>query len=367
MTRYRKWIDGVSVFALIASVLLATVLPTTMSVAVAQDGGEDEAIIARLLGATTFPAAGAYRQVSTDTLDLGLELSLAGFGFSVVDSATYETTITAIADAETGDWNAQLLVNGKVSTQESSLGASDITDGSFTAEFRVVDGALYLNVTESFSTDSDADPLPTGWVLIEPDVAALDDVAGTLERRFEGTLLQNYPFSYIATFATPASTARSDASMFGDVFGETMTGMQLQELLETALNLSVTPQTLPDGRDVDVITFALDFAALMALGADSTDLGFDLPLDGTDQTTLEALLEGFEFRLSVALDDQDRIAATGYTLALNVDSDDIGDLFGEAPQGLEGASSSLVLNATLDVQTVLDAADDAAPVAAPAD
>lgn len=312
MSIFRTLIAGGLLIALVAAVI------PMQNRAVAQDGGDDTAIIERLMNVEPIASFASYTLTSYETSDLFIDISFAGFGLASTENTDFVTVATIIRDDGTGNPNLVVTVTGTTNTVETGFGQDTTAVTTVVAEFRLVGGALYLNVIEQATDDEDIELLPTGWLLLSSDVTSMADLDEAFSTRFEDTVLDGFPFSIIADVVSNTADELDVDDGLLDLLGD---DEQLADLLDSVLDLSLKQEVLPDGRTVDAIGLGLDFATLMSLASDEIDLDLAEEENPAMTAVLESMFSDLVLDLDILLDDQDRLAGYGFDLGFGFDAD----------------------------------------------
>ena len=282
-------------------VLLALMLTALGSLtALAQDGGvsdEEMALLGRVLAAVEKrDTYSSYAVVGHSEEAFAVEVSF--FGQSITNG---ETTITdyerAVIETESGP-NVQAVTTVSYESEAAEIGESESSSYTVNAEFRLVDGVLYVNASYE-EAEGDVPELPEGWVEVSD---ALD-----------------YPLADVLALSEYQDLGIED--FFADE----------EDFLKAVTSVTSETGTLEDGTEVEFITIEFGGEGLLA----SMDLDTDDPMS---LAIMQAIMDsGSLMTVVVALDADDNMLGVGLEMDIVLTQDDLGDLMAEAglPEGTE--------------------------------
>jgi hypothetical protein len=323
-----------SLLVLIMGALAITMLLPAGTSVRAQDGLSDEEIatLDRLEAAIdNFTAYTSYTSYVVELESQVIAVSISGFDLELAETTNREITGAYI----NADGVENIQAEALVTTQNSDGTSGTETAATIQAEVRVVDGTVYV-MAEYLDSEGTVPDLPAGWIVVD-----------------EMNVLQ-YDFLDIGDLIESATSEATAAIDDSDLFDD-------RELLESSLeSVTVDPIELEDGTLVDLITLTLGPEGFTQLLGDTLDLG--LGDESGMAEMMDAMFEGISFNFQVALDADDNVRQTVFTLTINVEDLDA-SFIPEVPEGME-ASLSISMD-RVETTTYSDINADLEPVAAP--
>jgi hypothetical protein len=322
-----------SLLLLIFSALAVSMLLPAGTAVRAQDGLSDEEIatLDRLEAAIdSFQEYSSFTSYAVELESQVIAVSISGFDLELAETTNREITGTYINNDGVENISATALVT----TQELDGTSGTETAATIEAEVRVVDGIVYVMATYLDSEGSVPD-LPQGWVEVDATNMLLFDFLDVSD------LLEGED--------TPDGNI-DETDFFTD-----------REKLESVLeSVTVDPIELEDGTAVDLITLTMGAAGFTELLGDTLDLGLG---DDTGMAEMmDAMFEGIAFNFQVALDADDNVRQTVFSLTINVEDLDA-SFIPDVPEGME-ATLSIAME-RVETTTYSDINADMEPVAAP--
>ncbi|MBN1681209.1 MAG: hypothetical protein JW966_13060 [Anaerolineae bacterium] len=215
---------------LVCLIAVAGILPVS-----AQDGGltgDQQALLDRL--AATVDRIEGYSSYKLNTVEVRTdELELTASGTTLI--GLVEATLTS---ERFDTWGDNPMAHSFVSAEVTQKGLRETaaTNYSIDAEFRYVDGAVYVLAERETAADAALDPMPEGWVQVEDEETwpALEHIRMDI-------------------FLDRAA---------GETLSDELKG--LRDTITRAVDVSSEPGTLDDGTPVDVISTVVDADGIIA-------------------------------------------------------------------------------------------------------
>ncbi|MBZ0310266.1 MAG: hypothetical protein K8I82_29670 [Anaerolineae bacterium] len=283
-----KWI-------LLVAALLMTLLPAVG----AQDGlsEEEQALLERvttaLQGVETYTS---FETTVTLTETQTIDVALLGQQSNQVSSSVVQLDAVVI-DSNGDNPNVSGTAVATVSEAEDNL----TTDYVLEAEFRFVEGVLYVNAQYADGTTGPL-PLPEGWVTVDDveapefEVLNLDEVVGDMMNLDEANENDNL----------------LDA---------------LGKVAEAATSVTLTEEEI-DGTAVEVVTITFNWTGIRDV------LAADNPPDASNPFfAIIEQIEGDIASISLVLDENDQVIGYRFNLSMTVAEVDLSQFTDEVPAG----------------------------------
>jgi hypothetical protein len=260
-----------------------------------------------------------------------ITVSISGFDVAITETTNRDINGTYVVVDVVDNVHATATVT--VIQSDTSSG----TESAYTvdAEIRSVDGSVYV-MASYLDSEGDVAELPEGWTVVD-----------------EANLFQ---FGFLDIGDLIETEVMEDDNVGldeNDIFAD-------RELLESLVeSVTVDAMELEDGTAVDLITIAIKGEGFADLMGDELDLGLG---DEDMADFMGALFDAVSFNLQFALDADDNVRQTTFTLTINVEDMDA-SFIPQVPEGMEAALSLHMER--VETNTYSDINADLEPIEAP--
>lgn len=280
---------------LLVAALLMTLLPAVS----AQDGltEEEQALLERVT--TALQAVETYTSFqSTTTLTETQNIDVSLLGQQVTQTGTSVVEINATVIDPNGD---NPNVSGTAVATVNEVENDTTVDYVLEAEFRFVDGVLYVNAQYANGTTGPM-TLPEGWVTVDDvemaefEVLNLDEVVGDMMRQDD----------------------EDENDNLLDAIGK---------VAEAATSVTLTEEEM-DGTAVDVVTITFDWVGIRDVLAEDNP-----PDESNPFFAIIEQMEGDIASISLALDENDQVVGYRFNFGVTVADIDLSQFTEEVPAG----------------------------------